>query len=41
MWRASEGGNDGIVRQLLDAGANVDLQNVVSEKYGCGVDVGC
>ena len=34
-------GNDGVVRLLLDSGADVDLQDEVSERYGCGVDVGC
>ena len=34
-------GRNGVVRQLLERGANVNLQNVVSERYGCGVDVGC
>ena len=29
------------MKLLLENGADVNLQNEVSERYGCGVDVGC
>ena len=34
-------GHDGVVKLLLDRGANINIQDKVSERYGCGVDVGC